>query len=104
MSQRSGKDEKKRFREIEWGVSAGFGGTCIYDNGHIPADLFLISVKAAKHLDTPMDVREDFKVDEVQYLRFRPMSPSEARNWGCDHGVMEADGQRGYPVTAIKIK
>ena len=95
---------RKGIREIEWGVSAGYGGTCIYDNGHISAEQFLVAVKDSKHLNTPIDVRVKFTVDEVQHLRFRPMSPSEALNWGCDHGVIEADGQRGYPVTAIKIK
>ena len=101
---REGKMKKKGIREIEWGVSAGDGGSCIYDNGHIPAEQFLSAVKEADHLDTPKDVREAYTVDDVEHLRFRPMSPTEARNWGCDYGVMECDGQRGYPVTAIRTK
>lgn len=92
---------RKGIREIEWGPSAGFGGSCIYDNGHIAPEAFLAAVQAAAHLDTPEDVRRGFTAADVQHLRFRPMSPSEAKRWGCDSGVLEAEGDRGYPVTAI---
>jgi hypothetical protein len=34
---------------------------------------------------------------------FRPMSPTEARSWGADSGVMETEEGRGYPVTWVAL-
>ena len=95
---------RKGIREIEWGQCAGEGGSCIYDNGHIDKTDFLKMLRESCHLDTPADVLCDLDESRVVHTRFRPMSPSEAKNWGGDYGVMQADGQRGYPVTAIFFK
>lgn len=91
-------------REIEWGTGAGefLNKTAIYRLGHVePADFLALVLSA--NLDTPRDVIESVQLSEVKYMRLRPMSPSEARSWGCDSGVMEADAGRGYAVTAIIV-
>ena len=95
----------KGLREIEWGHCAGemMNRTCIYDNGVIPPEQFLRTIRECSTLDTPADIREALKQEDVQHIRFRPMSPSECRCWGCDFGVMEAEGENGYPVTAIFV-
>jgi hypothetical protein len=95
----------KGLREIEWGHCAGemMNSTCIYDNGVIPAEEFLRIVRESTVLDTPADVRQTLKPEDVQHIRFRPMPPSECRSWGCDYGVLAADGDRGYPVAAAFV-
>ena len=92
---------KNGLREVPWGISDDCEEVCIYDNGHIEADAFIQSVVAFASSDVPKDTRETLTAEDVQYLRFRPMSPSEARAWGCTSGVMKAEGGRGYPVTAV---
>lgn len=96
-------NKRKGLREISWGINDSDGGTCIYDNGHIDAGEFLEMVRGFRQSNTPQEARDALSADDVEHLRFRPMSPTEACGWGCDYGVMECDGQRGYPVTAVKF-
>jgi hypothetical protein len=92
----------KGIREIGWGINDNDGKTCIYDNGHLDKAKFITDLELAKHLDTPFDVLIHLTVDDVKHMRFRPMSPSEAKNWGADWGVMDCTEEgRGYPVTAV---
>ena len=96
--------KRKGLREIEFGICAGnFNKTCIYDNGHIDSSEFLKRVREMKRSDVPQDAREALTILDVEHRRFRPMSPSEARSWGCDSGVMEAEDGRGYPVTSVTL-
>ena len=96
--------KKKGIREIEFGSHSGDMGskTCIYDNGHLDKAKFVTDVELdAPRLDTPLDSLIHFISADVQHLWFRPMSPSEARDWGCNSGVMQCEEGQGYPVTAI---
>lgn len=92
-------------REIEWGTCAGefMNKTAIYQLGHIEPMVFLETVRGNASLDTPQDIRDSLEASSVQHLRLRPMSPSEAKSWGCDSGVMEAQEGRGYQVTAVIV-
>jgi hypothetical protein len=92
---------KKGLREIEWGIYAGGNNKlCIYDNGHIPWDEFIARLKEFK-TDVPQENIDEVTEKEVQHIRFRPMSPSEARSWGADSGVVVAEEGIGYPVTMV---
>lgn len=96
------RKSRKGIREIGWGFSEDEGKTCIYDNGHWDKEAFLKEIRQSCHLDTPADVLSDLTAADVQHLRFRPMAPSEAKNWGADYGVMDCTEEgRGYPVTAV---
>jgi hypothetical protein len=91
-------------REIDWGFYAGGDNkTCIYDNGHIDPEEFLQRVRGMTGSDVPDDARAALTVEDVVQSRFRPMSPTEARSWGCDSGVMEAEEGCGYPVTWVAL-
>jgi len=48
------------------------------------------------------DARTKLTVEDVEHIRFRPMSPTEARGHGLDWGVFQTD-TGGYPVTAVKL-
>ena len=52
--------------------------------------------------DIPEDARGELALEDVEYIRFRPMSPTEASGHGITWGVMETD-KGGYPVTAVKL-
>lgn len=95
---------RKGLREIEWGLPGGDRNkTVIYDNGHEDPEAFLRRVVADKTLDTPLDVRQALTAADVEHMRFRAMSPTEAKSWDCDSGVLECESEtRGYPVTAEK--
>lgn len=97
--------KRKGLREIEWGPCGGDRNkTVIYDNGHEDPESFLRRVVADKSLDTPLDARKALKTSEVLQTRFRSMSPTEARSWGVDHGVMECESEtRGYPITMVEL-
>ena len=98
--------KRKGIREIAWGYDECDGKVCIYDNGHLDKAKFLTDIELfADHLETPRDVLVHLTIDQVKHLRFRPMSPSEAKNWGADWGVMDCtgEGNRGYPVTAVIV-
>ena len=99
----SNRKRRKGIREIGWGYNENEGKVCIYDNGHLDKAKFITDIEInAKRLDTPLDVLIHLTVEDVQHLRFRPMSPSEAKSWGADWGVMECTEEgRGYPVTAV---
>ena len=93
---------RKGIREIGWGINESDGKTCIYDNGHLDKAKFITDLELAKHLDTPLDALIYLTVEDVKHMRFRPMSPSEAKNWGADWGVVDCTEEgRGYPVTAV---
>lgn len=86
-----------KFREIEWGYS-----TCIYCLGHADPGEFLERLRAESGLDTPSDAIEALQLSDVMHIRFRPMSPSEAKSHGYDWGVMETKRDNcGYKVTAV---
>ena len=95
----------KGLREIEYGPYMGGerNQICIYDNGHIDPGEFLKRVRGMTNSAVPDDARAALIVDDVIHSRFRPMSPSEARSWGCDSGVMEAEDGCGYPVTQVVL-
>ena len=91
--------KRKGIREIEWD-----GKVCIYDNGHIDPEQFLASVRDSRTSDVSEERRAELTVSDVEHVRFRPMSPYEARVWGCNSGVMEAEEkEQGYPVTRVII-
>ena len=94
-----------RLREIEFGIAGGDRNeTCFYVLGHIDPQAFLNIVVEDKSSDVPLDARQALTVDNVEHTRFRPMSPTEARSWGCDTGVMVAEtGHRGYAVTRVML-
>ncbi len=92
-----------KLREIPFGTPISDpDGCCIYARGHIDKAEFLGAVKASKVFEVPEDAREALTIDDVEYIRFRPMSPSEARGHGLTWGVMETD-EGGYAVTAVKV-
>jgi len=96
--------KSKGLREIEWGLYAGGDNKlCIYDNGHVDPVVFLKRVRSMANSSAPDDVRAALTEQDVNHIRFRSMSPSEARSWGADSGVMEAEDGRGYPVTACRF-
>lgn len=99
----SNRKRRKGIREIGWGYNENEGKVCIYDNGHLDKAKFITDIEInAKRLDTPLDVLIHLTVEDVRHLRFRPMSPSEAKRWGADWGVMECTEEgHGYPVTAV---
>ena len=100
---RAAKQSKKGLREIEWGSYAGGDNkTCIYDNGHIPKDEFIAMLKDFR-TDVPQENIDELTESDITHTWFRPMSPSEARAWGCDCGVMQADEGQGYPVTVVVL-
>ena len=76
--------------------------TCIYTNGHIDRAEFLAAVKDWDSSDVPKEYRAELSESDVEHIRFRPMSPTEARSHGIDWGVMES-ADRGYKVTAVKL-
>ena len=94
-----------KLKEICFGPDGDADEFCIYANGHLPIGDFLEAVKSFNSSDVPPDVRCALTEGDVRHTRFRPMSPSEARGMGYDHGVMEADEEmhRGYPVTAVFV-
>lgn len=77
-------------------------GSCIYTNGHVDKSAFLEAVKDMADSDIPEDARGALELEDVEYVRFRPLSPSEARASGLTWGVIET-GEGGYPVTAVKL-
>lgn len=89
---------KRGLREIVWGRDSD--QRCIYDNGHLPPADFLAAVKAWKSSYIPADAREMLTEADVSHRRFRPMSPTEARSWGFDSGVVDTESG-GYPVTRV---
>ena len=98
------RKSRKGIREIGWGINESDDKVCIYDNGTWEPEEFLKEIRQSCHLDTPADALDSLTIEDVQHLRFRPMSPYEAKAWGADWGVMdctEEQGPRGYPVTAI---
>ena len=96
----------KRLREIEYGLCAGDGmnKTCIYTTGRLDPKEFLQLVANLAGSDVPLDARQALTEDDVEHTHFRPMSPSEAKSWGGDTGVMVAEpGHRGYEVTRVVL-
>ena len=93
----------KGLREIEWGLpGTDHTKLCIYDNGHIDPSRFLERLRAFNSSSVERCFRDQITADQVTHSRFRPMTPNEAREWGADSGVMEAeDGHKGYPVTLV---
>lgn len=77
-------------------------GTCIYTNGHVGRAAFLKAVRELTGTDVPQDARDCLTEDDVEYIHFRPMSPTEARGNGLSWGVMQTT-EGGYPVTAVKL-
>lgn len=93
-----------KLKEISWGPAGDADEVCIYTNGHVPPDGFLEAIRCLTTSDVPDDTRSALTPQDVKHTRFRPMSPSEARSMGYDHGVMEAEEEhRGYPVTAVYL-
>ncbi len=92
--------QRPKLREIPFGLNDAADEVCIYDNGHIEPELFLRRVREWQASDVPQDARDGLTLSDVQHIHFRPMSPSEARAWGCDSGVMKTE-TGGYPVTAV---
>lgn len=94
---------KKGFREIEWGpLGTDRDKTCIYDNGHIDPATFLRNLRMWSNCSFDAQDLSELKESDVEHVRFRPMSPSEAREKDCDHGVMETS-EGGYPVTRVVL-
>ena len=74
--------KKRGLREIPFGPAGDADEVCIYDNGHLDPTEFLVAVREMKGSDVPDEVRAALKVEDVKHIRFRPMSPSEARRSG----------------------
>lgn len=92
-----------KLREIPFGTPIDDpDGYCVYTNGHVDKPSFLEAVKIMTGSDIPEDARGALELEDVEHIRFRPMSPSEARGNGLTWGVMETD-EGGYPVTAVKL-
>jgi len=88
-------------REIDYGVNDWDAEqVCIYCTGHIDPAKFLEMVRSFSASDAPLEAREALTVEDVQHSRFRPMLPHEARQWGCDEGVMHTE-RGGYKVTEV---
>lgn len=87
-------------REIPFGPCGDADQTCIYDNGHLDRHEFLALVRELHSSDTPAEARHALNPEDVQHIRFRPMSPTEARHMGYTSGVMRTE-KGGYPVTAV---
>jgi hypothetical protein len=105
MSEKAMRKSRKGIREIGWGYNASDDESCIYDNGHLDRAKFITDIQLAPGLDTPKDVLIRLTVSDVKHMRFRPMSPSEAKAWGGDWGVMDCTEEgRGYPVTAVILE
>ena len=94
---------KIKLKEIPFGTPVDDpDGYCIYTNGHIDPATFLDAVKSMTNSDIPDDARAELTLDDVEYIRFRPMSPTEARKKGLHWGVFQTE-TGGYPVTAVKL-
>lgn len=92
-----------KLREIPFGTPIDDpDGYCIYTYGHFDKAAFLEAVKSMTGSDIPDDARAALELEDVEHIRFRPMSPSETRSNGLTSGVMETL-QGGYPVTAVKL-
>ena len=94
------KRRKKGLREILYGLNADSDKVCIYDIGHIDPAEFCARVRAWSGSEVPQDARDALTVDDVEHTRFRNLSPTEARQYGFDHGVIDTL-HGGYPVTAV---
>lgn len=92
-----------KLKEVPFGLNDYCDEICIYTLGHKDPSEFLKAVRSFAKSDVPQDARDALTVEDVEHLRFRPMSPSEARSWGCGSGVMETIEPRGYGVTAVKL-
>ncbi len=94
-------------REIPFGTPMDDpDGVLIYHVGTVEdKHAFLQAVCGYSASDVPLDARAELTVDDVEYIRLRPMSPSEARGHGLDWGVIQlgSDDMRGYAVTAVKL-
>jgi len=92
-----------KLREIPFGTPIDDpDGYCLYTNKHVDKAAFLEAVRTMVGSDIPEDARASLSLDDVEYIRFRPMSPTEARSHGITWGVMETE-TGGYPVTAVKL-
>lgn len=92
-----------KLKEIPFGTPIDDpDGYCIYTLGHVDKALFVAAVKCMPNSDIPKDVRDEVEVGDVEHIRFRSMSPSEARGHGLTWGVMQTE-QGGYQVTAVKL-
>lgn len=90
-------------KEIPFGTPAyDADAYCIYTNGHVDPLVFLDAVRAMKGSDVPEDARAALTVEDVEHIRFRPMSPTEARENGLTSGVFQTE-TGGYPVTAVRL-
>ena len=94
-----------RLKEIPFGTPVDDpDGYCIYINGHeVEACAFLSAVHAWGASEVPEDARQALTLEDVERIRFRPMSPSEARGHGLTWGVIQSDDETGYPVTAVRL-
>lgn len=88
-------------REVEWGIRGGdCDKTCIYALGRMEWEEFLARLKEF-HTDVPAEAIDEVAEIDIEYVRFRSMSPYEAQAWGCTSGVIETDEDKGYPVTRV---
>lgn len=97
--------KRMKIREIAWDIGGSHEKTLLYASGKFPPDAFLAECRKWS-CDCGNDLLEPLKDSDVQYLRFRPMSPSEAKSRGYDTGVMDCTGEpnyRGYAVTAVFV-
>lgn len=92
-----------KLREIPFGTPIyDPDGYCVYTNKHVDKSAFLDAIKTMIGSDIPDDARDALTLEDIEYIRFRPMSPTEARGHGITWGVMETE-DGGYPVTAAKL-
>jgi hypothetical protein len=92
-----------KLKEIPFGTPVDDpDGCCIYTNKHVDKSEFLDAVKSMRGSNVPDDARAALTIEDVEHIRFRPMSPTEARGNGISWGVFETD-TGGYPVTAVKL-
>jgi hypothetical protein len=92
-----------KLKEIPFGTPASDpDGYCIYTNGHVDPEKFLEAVRSMRESELPDDARAALTMEDVQHIRFRPMSPTEARGHGLDWGVFTTE-IGGYQVTAVML-
>ena len=105
MATEAPQNQVLRLKEIPFGTPADDpDGYCIYTNGHVvESGAFLAAVHAWDASEVPEDARQALTLEDIERIRFRPMSPSEARGNGLTWGVVQTGDETGYPVTAVKL-
>lgn len=90
-----------RPRELPWGFG-DYDHYAIYCTGHIDPVDFLAAVQEFQASDVPPDARAALKPTDIEHVRVRRLSPTEARSHGIDWGIITTD-VGGYKVTMVTL-